>query len=131
MFIECIIVDNVVVEVFILLLVRCVVVLFVVFMGLVVDMNIIVCCNVFIDDVLVKGVCLLIGGRVNDIYMSLILLDGVICEMWLWCEEFFGLVKVIICVYSEEEVLVVVNDSEYGFFVVVYSCDSVRVWNVV
>lgn len=42
---------------------------------------------------------------------------GVINDMWIVQEEIFGLVIVVILFEDEEDVVVIVNDIEYGFVV--------------
>lgn len=59
------------------------------------------------------------------------IVDGVMFEMCLYCEELFVLVVVILCVDNDDEVVVFVNDSEFGLLVSVFSCDVVCVMVVV
>lgn len=63
--------------------------------------------------------------------MVVIVIDYVIDDMKIYWEESFGFVVVIIRVKDEVDVICIVNDSEYGFSVVVFIKDSVRGLRVV
>lgn len=138
MLIECIVVDVVIVDVFVVKFVDKVVLLlfgdlcngFVVF-GLLIDMKVVECCNVLIDDVFVYGVMLLCGGKVDIMLFLVMLFDYVMLVMCIYVEELFGLVKGIVCVDGEEVVICCVNDNVFGLVLVVFSCDVVWVLCVV
>lgn len=55
--------------------------------------------------------------------MQFVVLDDVFNKMCIYCEESFGFVVLIICVQDVEEVILVVNDIDYGFVVVVFGQD--------
>lgn len=75
-----------------------------------------------VKDVLDKGVILLFGGILvieNNIYFF-ILLIYVMLEMWVFCEEIFGFVLFVVKFFYEVDVIVMVNDIEYGLVVYFY-----------
>lgn len=77
-------------------------------------------------DVLVCGVWLLIGGSCDLqglLFYQFIVLVDVLFEVWIFYEEIFGLVVVIVFFDIEDQVVVIVNVSEYGLVVYVYFCD--------
>lgn len=72
--------------------------------------------------------CLLLGGEkmvgVGNYYLLMVLVN-VILEMIVFWEEMFGFVVVIIIVKDVEYVLELVNDSEFGFLVIIFIIDEI------
>lgn len=58
-------------------------------------------------------------------YYLLMVLVNVILEMIVFWEEMFGFVVVIIIVKDVEYVLELVNDSEFGFLVIIFIIDEI------
>lgn len=83
-----------------------------------------------VEKILVQGVCLLLGGEkmvgVGNYYLLMVLVN-VILEMIVFWEEMFGFVAVIIIVKDVEYVLELVNDSEFGFLVIIFIIDEIQV----
>lgn len=87
---------------------------------------------VLIDDVVSKGVILVIGGVLESgMIMVFIIVDGVMFEMDIYVVESFGFVIIVICVKDIEDVVCIVNDMEYGLIVVVYGCNICCVFDIV
>lgn len=77
-----------------------------------------------------EGVILLLGvEKIEGVgnYYVLMVLGNVIVGMIGFCQELFGLVVILIIVCDVDYVLVFVNDSEFGLFVMVYIIDEVQV----
>lgn len=87
----------------------------------------------YIDVGFFEGVCLVIGGNwifidSGGFFVELMVFVDVDNGMMIVCEEIFGLVFSIIFFVDEEDVVWIVNDILYGFLVVVWIFDLVRVY---
>lgn len=66
---------------------------------MVVDIDIIYYVKLLIEDVVFKGVIVVIGGVLESgLIMVLIIVDGVMFEMDIYVVESFGFVIIVICV---------------------------------
>ncbi|SDH53900.1 Acyl-CoA reductase [Pseudomonas benzenivorans] len=79
-----------------------------------------------IDDALAKGARLVTGGQLDGSIMQATLLDGVTADMRLYHEESFGPVAVVLRGDSDEELLRLANDSEFGLSAAIFSRDVSR-----
>jgi len=80
-----------------------------------------------------SGAEILTGGTRNDqgaCYFNPTVVKGVTSDMRLFREETFGPVAPIIPFDTEEEVLTMANDTEYGLAAYFYARDIGRVWRV-
>lgn len=64
----------------------------------------------------------------GGMFFELIVIMDVMLVMCLVCEEFFGFVGLVFCFEDEVEVIVMVNDIEYGLVVYFYICDYGCIW---
>lgn len=62
---------------------------------------------------------LVIGGGYCDLFFELIVFSDVGCDNLVFYEEIFVLVVVVVLFDIDEEVVELVNDSEYGLLMVV------------
>lgn len=84
--------------------------------------------------VVVQGVWVVLGGQLLEgkgyFYLLILLLD--VCqEMDIIYEEIFGLVLLVVVFLIFDEVLVMVNDSDYGLIFLIYICDLNVVMKVI
>lgn len=76
---------------------------------------------VYFDQVRMEWLVVCFGGVIEvGIFVELIVVDGVLLYSWLFCEEIFGLLFLVIFFDDIDEVIVLVNDIVYGFVVLVY-----------
>jgi succinate-semialdehyde dehydrogenase/glutarate-semialdehyde dehydrogenase len=87
-----------------------------------------------IDDAVSKGAKLLVGGKVRDdmdgYFIEPALLTGATQEMLVAKEETFGPLAPVFKFESEEEVVEMANDTEFGLAGYFFSNDLRRVWRV-
>jgi succinate-semialdehyde dehydrogenase/glutarate-semialdehyde dehydrogenase len=86
-----------------------------------------------IADALSKGAKLVIGGKPSSLggtYYEPTILDNVTSDMLITYEETFGPVAPIITFESDEEVVKLANNSQYGLASYFYSRDIGRIWKV-
>ena len=86
-----------------------------------------------IADAIERGAKLALGGKASDLgacYMEPAIVSGVTPEMRLFREEIFGPVAPIIAFDSEDEVIEMANDTEYGLAAYFFTRDIGRVWRV-
>lgn len=84
-------------------------------------------------DVMFKGVEIVLGGKVyvlGGLFYELIILINVISDMLVINEEIFGFVVFLFKFDKESEVVMVVNDMDFGLVFYFYFCDLVWVWCV-
>lgn len=70
-----------------------------------------------------EGVRVVFGGKVVEgkgYYYLLILLLDVCQEMLIMYEEIFGLVLLVVVFDMLEDVILMVNDSDYGLILLIY-----------
>jgi len=86
-----------------------------------------------IADALSKGAKLVVGGKPSSLggtYYEPTILDNVTSDMLITYEETFGPVAPIITFESDEEVVKLANNSQYGLASYFYSRDIGRIWKV-
>ena len=86
-----------------------------------------------IDDALEQGAGLTLGGKRTDhgaCFLEPTIVAGVTENMRLFREEIFGPVAPLIAFDTEEEVVRMANDTEYGLAAYFYTRDIGRVWRV-
>jgi succinate-semialdehyde dehydrogenase / glutarate-semialdehyde dehydrogenase len=86
-----------------------------------------------IADALSKGAKLVTGGKPSSLggtYYEPTILDNVTNDMLITYEETFGPVAPIITFESDEEVVKLANNSQYGLASYFYSRDIGRIWKV-
>jgi succinate-semialdehyde dehydrogenase/glutarate-semialdehyde dehydrogenase len=86
-----------------------------------------------IADALSKGAKLVTGGKPSSLggtYYEPTILDNVTNDMLITYEETFGPVAPIITFESDEEVVQLANNSQYGLASYFYSRDIGRIWKV-
>lgn len=82
-----------------------------------------------VDDAVSKGATLHAGGVLSDgpdAHYSPAVLSGVTTDMRAYAEELFGPVAVVYSVSSDEEALMLANDTTYGLGGSVFSADPAR-----
>lgn len=79
-----------------------------------------------IADARSKGARLLIGGDIRGTYMDATILDHVAPGMRAYHEELFGPLVTICRAGSEEEMISLVNDSDFGLVTAIWSGDTAR-----
>lgn len=86
-----------------------------------------------VDDTLASGASLVTGGKPSELgesFLSPVIVTNVTNEMPLARNEIFGPVTPIISFDSEEEVLAMANDTEYGLAAYFYARDIGRIFRV-
>ena len=86
-----------------------------------------------VDDTLASGAKLVSGGRPSELgesFLAPVIVTDVTNEMPLARNEIFGPVTPIISFDSEEEVLAMANDTEYGLAAYFYARDIGRIFRV-
>jgi succinate-semialdehyde dehydrogenase/glutarate-semialdehyde dehydrogenase len=86
-----------------------------------------------VDDALEKGATVVTGGRPSDLgacFYEPTILTNVTEEMHIFRKEIFGPVAPIFKFSSEEEVIALANDTEFGLASYLYTRDIGRVWRV-
>ncbi|MFZ6049964.1 NADP-dependent succinate-semialdehyde dehydrogenase [Pseudomonas sp. CR3202] len=84
-------------------------------------------------DALEKGAEVLVGGETHDLggnFLQPTVLTGVAPGMQLLDEEIFGPVAPLVRFSSDEEVVLLANDTLYGLAAYFYSRDIGRVWKI-
>ena len=87
----------------------------------------------FIDDAVAKGASVTIGGGPSELGGSFVnptILTGVTRDMRVFSEEIFGPVAPLFKFETEEEVVQMANDTEFGLAAYFYSRDIGRVYRV-
>ena len=87
----------------------------------------------FVEDAVAKGACVAIGGSRSDLgshYIEPTVLTDVSSDMKVFREEIFGPVAPIFRFKTEEEVIEMANDTEFGLACYFYSRDIGRTWRV-
>jgi succinate-semialdehyde dehydrogenase/glutarate-semialdehyde dehydrogenase len=84
-----------------------------------------------VEDALERGATLLVGGsRLDGQFFEPTVLEGVVAEAAMSCEETFGPVAGIARFSSEEEAIRIANATPYGLAAYFYSQGLGRVWRV-
>lgn len=86
-----------------------------------------------IEDAVAKGAKIRLGGRRADAggtFFEPTILTGVTQAMRVAREETFGPVAPLFCFETEEDVVQMANDTEFGLAAYFYTRDSGRVWRV-
>jgi succinate-semialdehyde dehydrogenase/glutarate-semialdehyde dehydrogenase len=84
-----------------------------------------------IDDALKQGAKCEIGGkRISGKFFQPTVLSEVMPQMLVAQEEIFGAVAAIQKFKSEEEVLKIANDTDYGLGSYIYTKDNGRIWRI-
>ncbi|MBT8552405.1 NAD-dependent succinate-semialdehyde dehydrogenase [Polynucleobacter paneuropaeus] len=86
-----------------------------------------------VADALSKGAKLIAGGKPSTLggtYYEPTILDHVTSDMLITVEETFGPVAPIMSFESDDEVIKLANQSQYGLASYFYSRDIGRIWNV-
>ena len=86
-----------------------------------------------VADALSKGAKLVAGGKRSSLggtYYEPTILDHVTSDMLITVEETFGPVAPIISFESDDEVVKLANQSQYGLASYFYSRDIGRIWKV-
>lgn len=86
-----------------------------------------------VDDAMSKGATIVVGGKPHaqgGTFYEPTILTGLTADATLSQEETFGPVAGIYRFRSEEEVMALANDTEFGLAAYFYSRDLARVWRV-
>ncbi len=84
-----------------------------------------------VEDAVAKGAAILQGGKAIDgLFYQPTVLAGATSEMIIAREEVFGPVAPVFRFSTEEEVITMANDTEYGLASYFYSRDIGRCWRV-
>ncbi len=101
--------------------------------GPLIDSNAVAKVEEHIADAVAKGARVTAGGKRHSLggtfYEPTILVD-VTTEMKVAREETFGPLAPLFCFHSEEEVIQMANDTEFGLAAYFYSRDIGRVWRI-
>ncbi|MFT4113015.1 NAD-dependent succinate-semialdehyde dehydrogenase [Silvibacterium sp.] len=87
----------------------------------------------YIEDAVAKGACVTTGGHRHERRLTFFqptVLTGATAEMRIAKEEVFGPVAPLFRFSSDEEVVRMANDTEFGLAAYFYSRDLGRVWRV-
>ena len=87
----------------------------------------------FIDDAVAKGASITLGGGRSELGGSFVkptILTGVTKDMRVFSEEIFGPVAPLFTFETEDEVVQMANDTEFGLAAYFYSRDIGRVYRV-
>ncbi len=86
-----------------------------------------------VDDAISKGATLIAGDQSQapgDNFFMPVLLTGVTPQMKVWREENFAPVAGITAYSSDDEVIEMANDTEYGLAAYIYTHDIRRIWKL-
>ncbi|WP_447894023.1 NAD-dependent succinate-semialdehyde dehydrogenase [Vreelandella sp. GE22] len=86
-----------------------------------------------VDDAISQGATLVAGDQHDapgENYFMPVLLTGVTPKMKVWREENFAPVAGITAYASDDEVIAMANDTEYGLAAYVYTHDIRRIWKL-
>jgi len=86
-----------------------------------------------ISDAVAKGARVVAGGKrhaLGGTFFEPTILDGVKPGMKVAHEETFGPLAPLFCFHSEEEVIQMANDTEFGLAAYFYSRDIGRIWRI-
>lgn len=86
-----------------------------------------------ISDAISKGAEVLVGGKASDLGHSFFeptILTGVTQNMLVACEETFGPLAPLFKFDTEEEVIAMANDTEFGLAAYFYTNNAARQWRV-
>ena len=87
----------------------------------------------FVDDAVAKGARVMAGGRRSELgscFVEPTILTEVNEDMRVFREEIFGPVAPLFKFNSEQEAIVMANDTEFGLACYFYSRDIGRIWRV-
>ncbi len=101
--------------------------------GPLIDMNAVEKVEEHIADALAKGAQLALGGKrhaLGHTFFEPTILTGVTQAMKVATEETFGPVAPIFRFYTDDEVIAMANDTEFGLASYFYSRDVGRIWRV-
>ena len=87
----------------------------------------------FIDDAVSKGANVITGGKLSEhgtCFIEPTILTSVSQDMRVFKEEIFGPVAPLFSFKTEDEVIKMANDTEYGLACYFYSRDIGRIWRV-
>jgi acyl-CoA reductase-like NAD-dependent aldehyde dehydrogenase len=82
--------------------------------------------NALIDDAVLKGAKVVIGGKAKSTVMQPTIVDGVTPGMRLYAEESFGPIVAVVRVKGVDEAVASANDTEYGLSAAVFGGDVGR-----
>lgn len=91
-----------------------------VFFGLMIDEVVVECLYGWIVEVCQVGVKLLCGGKCDGVMFEVMLMEDVLCEVKVNCMEVFGLFVLFVLFCMFEEVVVLVNDLDFGLQVGIF-----------
>ncbi|WP_317125287.1 NAD-dependent succinate-semialdehyde dehydrogenase [Flavisolibacter nicotianae] len=84
-----------------------------------------------IDDAVAKGACIVQGGKpLEGLYYTPTVLSNATSDMIIAQDEVFGPVAPVFRFKTEEEVIQMANDTDYGLASYFYSRDIARCWRV-
>ncbi len=86
-----------------------------------------------VENALTHGAKLHVGGKRHvsgGAFYEPTVLSGVTRDMKISCEEVFGPVVPVIKFESEEQVIALANDTQYGLASYVFTSDTARMWRV-
>lgn len=86
-----------------------------------------------VDDAISKGATMIAGDQSQapgDNFFMPVLLTGVTPQMKVWREENFAPVAGITAYSSDDEVIEMANDTEYGLAAYIYTHDIRRIWKL-
>jgi acyl-CoA reductase-like NAD-dependent aldehyde dehydrogenase len=79
-----------------------------------------------LDDALARGAKTALGGTIRDRFVEPTILTGVTPEMRIWQEETFGPVVPVVPFRTDDEAVVLNNDTEYGLSAGIFTQDEER-----
>lgn len=79
-----------------------------------------------VEDAIEKGADLPLPMNIEGAFMSPLIVNNITPEMALYYEESFGPIVTMMTYETDEEAIIVANDSEYGLAAAVYSQDVSR-----
>ena len=101
--------------------------------GPLIDMNAVEKVEQHIDDAVSRGAKIVVGGKRHELggtYFQPTLLTGVTSEMQIAREETFGPLAPLFRFSSEDDVISMANDTEFGLASYFYSNHLARIWRV-
>lgn len=101
--------------------------------GPLIDQNAVEKVQSHIDDAVLKGAAIRIGGKRSPLggtFFEPTVLSGVTQEMKVAKEETFGPLAALFCFKTEEEAVAMANDTEFGLAAYLFTSSTARQWRV-
>ena len=101
--------------------------------GPLIDQNAVEKVQSHIDDAVLKGAAVRIGGKrsaLGGTFFEPTVLSGVTQEMKVAKEETFGPLAALFCFKTEQEAVAMANDTEFGLAAYLFTSSTARQWRV-